>query len=91
MMHSDIMKVQFFISFFHTSCLLKSEFCKIKSTSHCVSDIRSDGAALLHDACGALCPKGNAAGVFNSLPWERHEVIQTQDGAGKPTLGMSHI
>uniref|UniRef100_A0A7N5ZTJ3 alpha-mannosidase n=1 Tax=Anabas testudineus TaxID=64144 RepID=A0A7N5ZTJ3_ANATE len=50
-------------------------------------DIRSGGAALLNDACGALCPKGNAAGVFNSLPWERHEVIQTQDGAGKPTLG----
>lgn len=59
----------------------------MKSAPHCVSDIRSGGAALLNDACGALCPKGNAAGVFNSLPWERHEVIQTQDGAGKPTLG----
>lgn len=27
--------------------------------------------------------------MFNSLPWERHEVIQTQDGAGKPGLGKS--
>uniref|UniRef100_A0A7N6AGS3 Alpha-mannosidase 2C1 n=1 Tax=Anabas testudineus TaxID=64144 RepID=A0A7N6AGS3_ANATE len=54
-------------------------------------DIRSGGAALLNDACGALCPKGNAAGVFNSLPWERHEVIQTQDGAGKPTLALVRV
>uniref|UniRef100_A0A7N6BVJ0 alpha-mannosidase n=1 Tax=Anabas testudineus TaxID=64144 RepID=A0A7N6BVJ0_ANATE len=53
--------------------------------------IRSGGAALLNDACGALCPKGNAAGVFNSLPWERHEVIQTQDGAGKPTLALVRV
>uniref|UniRef100_A0A7N8XC27 Alpha-mannosidase 2C1 n=1 Tax=Mastacembelus armatus TaxID=205130 RepID=A0A7N8XC27_9TELE len=42
-------------------------------------DIRSDGAALLHNACGALGSKGNAAGVFNSLPWERNEVIQIED------------
>uniref|UniRef100_A0A665W9M1 Alpha-mannosidase 2C1 n=1 Tax=Echeneis naucrates TaxID=173247 RepID=A0A665W9M1_ECHNA len=51
-------------------------------------DIRSDGTALLHVACGALGSKGTSAGVFNSLPWERHEVIQVQDGAGKPDLGM---
>ena len=59
-----------------------------KNTSHCVSDIRSDGAALLHDSCGALGSKGNSNGVFNSLPWERQEVIQIHDGAGKPGLGM---
>uniref|UniRef100_A0A3Q3J1N8 alpha-mannosidase n=1 Tax=Monopterus albus TaxID=43700 RepID=A0A3Q3J1N8_MONAL len=52
-------------------------------------DIRNDGAALLNDACGALGSKGDAAGLFNSLPWERHEVVQIQDGAGKPGLGMS--
>uniref|UniRef100_A0A8C4IAL7 alpha-mannosidase n=1 Tax=Dicentrarchus labrax TaxID=13489 RepID=A0A8C4IAL7_DICLA len=51
-------------------------------------DIRRDGSTLLHNACGALGSKGNSAGVFNSLPWERHEVIQIQDGAGKPDLGM---
>ncbi len=66
-------------------------FTKIKSASHCVADIRSDGAKLLHDACGALGSKGSSAGVFNSLPWERHEVIQIQDGAGKPGLGMLDI
>ncbi|TKS73487.1 Alpha-mannosidase 2C1 [Collichthys lucidus] len=49
-------------------------------------DIRSDGATLLHDACGVLGSKGNTAGVFNSLPWERHEVIEIQDGAAKPNL-----
>uniref|UniRef100_A0A665W8N0 Alpha-mannosidase 2C1 n=1 Tax=Echeneis naucrates TaxID=173247 RepID=A0A665W8N0_ECHNA len=53
-------------------------------------DIRSDGTALLHVACGALGSKGTSAGVFNSLPWERHEVIQVQDGAGKPDLGMCY-
>lgn len=26
--------------------------------------------------------------MFNSLPWERHEVIQIQDGVGKSSLGM---
>ncbi|XP_044049172.1 alpha-mannosidase 2C1 isoform X2 [Siniperca chuatsi] len=54
-------------------------------------DIRSDGATLLHDACGALVSKGNSAGVFNSLPWERHEVFQIQDGAGKPGLALVRV
>ena len=54
-------------------------------------DIRTDGAALLHDACGALGSKGNSPGVFNSLPWERHEVIQMHKGPGTPDLGMLHI
>uniref|UniRef100_A0A4W6DHT4 Alpha-mannosidase 2C1 n=1 Tax=Lates calcarifer TaxID=8187 RepID=A0A4W6DHT4_LATCA len=49
-------------------------------------DIRTDGTALLHDAFGALGSKGNSAGVFNSLPWERHEVIETKHGFGKPYL-----
>uniref|UniRef100_A0A671UPJ2 Alpha-mannosidase 2C1 n=1 Tax=Sparus aurata TaxID=8175 RepID=A0A671UPJ2_SPAAU len=51
-------------------------------------DIQSDGAKLLKEACGALGSKGNAAGVFNSLPWERQEVIQIQDGAGEPAVGI---
>ncbi|TMS05957.1 Alpha-mannosidase 2C1 [Larimichthys crocea] len=54
-------------------------------------DIRSDGATLLHDACGVLGSKGNTAGVFNSLPWERHEVIQIQDGAAKPNLALVRV
>ncbi|XP_068578630.1 alpha-mannosidase 2C1 isoform X1 [Cebidichthys violaceus] len=54
-------------------------------------DIRRDGAALLHEAFGALGSTGNSTGVFNSLPWERHEVIQIQDGAGRPGLGMLYV
>lgn len=60
-------------------------------TSYCVVEIRTDGAALLHDACGAMVSKGTSDGVFNSLPWERIEVIQTQDGAGQPRLGMLNV
>lgn len=63
-----------------------SRYKKILKT--CVLDIRSDGATLLRDSCGALVSKGNSTAVFNSLPWERQEVIQIQDGAGKPGLGM---
>lgn len=62
-----------------------------RNTSNCVVEIRSEGAALLRDACGAMVSQGSSAGVFNSLPWERLEVIQTQDGADKPSLGMLHI
>uniref|UniRef100_A0A672J0Y4 Glycoside hydrolase family 38 central domain-containing protein n=1 Tax=Salarias fasciatus TaxID=181472 RepID=A0A672J0Y4_SALFA len=51
-------------------------------------DIRRDGAALLNAACEVLGTKGSALGVFNSLPWERTEVIQIPDGKGKPDLGM---
>ncbi|AWP08416.1 putative alpha-mannosidase 2C1 [Scophthalmus maximus] len=54
-------------------------------------DIRSDGTALLREACGALGSKGKSAGVFNSLPWERNEVIQTQEGAGKPDLVLVRV
>lgn len=32
--------------------------------------------------------KGEATGVFNSLPWERLEVLQIQDGPSKHGLGM---
>lgn len=38
-----------------------------------------------------MVSKGSSDGVFNSLPWERLEVTQTQDGAGKPRLGMLNI
>lgn len=52
------------------------------------SDIRRDGAGLLRDALRVLGSKGTSPAVFNSLPWERSEVIQTQDGAGPSSLGV---
>ncbi|XP_029010098.1 alpha-mannosidase 2C1 isoform X2 [Betta splendens] len=54
-------------------------------------DIRRDGGAVLQEACGALGSRGTAAGVFNSLPWERHEVIQTAGGAGGPALALVRV
>ncbi|XP_039881724.1 alpha-mannosidase 2C1 [Simochromis diagramma] len=51
-------------------------------------DIRSGGAALLHDACEALVAKGSSMAVFNSLPWERLEVVQIQEGAEKSGLAL---
>lgn len=51
-------------------------------------DIRRDGADLLRDALRVLGSKGTSAAVFNSLPWERSEVVQTHDGAGPSSLGV---
>ncbi|XP_041651823.1 alpha-mannosidase 2C1 [Cheilinus undulatus] len=54
-------------------------------------DISCGGASLLHDAFGVLGSKGDSAGVFNSLPWERHEVLQVQDGADTPRLALVKV
>ncbi|XP_068168621.1 alpha-mannosidase 2C1 isoform X2 [Antennarius striatus] len=54
-------------------------------------EIRSGGAVLLQNALSVLGSKGKSAGVLNSLPWERHEVIQTQDGAGLPGLALVRV
>ncbi|CAN9499336.1 unnamed protein product [Ophioblennius macclurei] len=54
-------------------------------------DIRRDGAALLNDACKVLGTKDGDLGVFNSLPWERNEVIQIQDGNGKSDLALVSV
>ncbi|XP_030586783.1 alpha-mannosidase 2C1 [Archocentrus centrarchus] len=51
-------------------------------------DIRSSGAVLLRKACETLVPNGSSVAVFNSLPWERLEVIQTQDGSDKAGLAL---
>lgn len=51
-------------------------------------DIRSAGAVLLREACKALVPNGSSVAVFNSLPWERREVIQIQDGSDKACLAL---
>lgn len=53
--------------------------------------IRCVGAELLKDACEVLGSNGNSPGVFNSLPWERCEVIQIQDGKGKPGLALVDV
>uniref|UniRef100_A0A667YA75 alpha-mannosidase n=1 Tax=Myripristis murdjan TaxID=586833 RepID=A0A667YA75_9TELE len=57
-------------------------------------DIRRVGGGLLDDACRALLSKeqkGDAHAVFNSLPWERNEVIQLQDTAGQPGLALVSV
>ncbi|KAM4618384.1 alpha-mannosidase 2C1 [Polymixia lowei] len=62
-------------------------------------DIRRVGARLLQDACRSLGSKEQKAdsnAVFNSLPWERHEVIQLQDGTGLalvrvPSVGVAGV
>ncbi|XP_053742227.1 alpha-mannosidase 2C1 isoform X1 [Synchiropus splendidus] len=54
-------------------------------------DIRTDGAALLKEACTVLASTGDFTGALNSLPWERQEVIQTEDGPGKPALALVKV
>nr|XP_057931009.1 alpha-mannosidase 2C1 isoform X2 [Doryrhamphus excisus] len=57
-------------------------------------DIIRSGAALLQDSLRALVSNGDATGVFNSLPWERLEVIQIPDGptlVQVPSIGVSLI
>ncbi|KAK5610189.1 Alpha-mannosidase 2C1 [Crenichthys baileyi] len=51
-------------------------------------DIRKDGGVLLGEAFKALEPKGSSLAVFNSLPWERCEVIQITDDTDKPELAL---
>lgn len=51
-------------------------------------DVHNGASVLLREACEALEPKGSSAGVFNSLPWDRHEVIQIKDSADQPSLGV---
>ncbi|XP_056138138.1 alpha-mannosidase 2C1 [Lampris incognitus] len=57
-------------------------------------DIRSIGGRLLRDALRALGSKEQevvSAAVFNSLPWERNEVIELQDGAGQSGLALVRV
>lgn len=54
-------------------------------------DIRADASVLLHEACEALGSKGSTAGLFNSLPWDRQEVIEIKDGTDGPDLGVENI
>ncbi|XP_032438996.1 alpha-mannosidase 2C1 [Xiphophorus hellerii] len=51
-------------------------------------DIRNDGGVLLREALEALEPKGSSPGVFNSLPWERCEVVQITDGPDSSKLAL---
>nr|XP_061825435.1 alpha-mannosidase 2C1-like isoform X1 [Nerophis lumbriciformis] len=61
-------------------------------------DIRRSGGALLQDSLSAVVAKGDATGVFNSLSWERLEVIQIQDGSSNelalvrvPSIGVNFV
>ncbi|KAM3869694.1 alpha-mannosidase 2C1 [Diretmus argenteus] len=57
-------------------------------------EIRTVGAGLLRDACSALGSKeqkGDSTALFNSLPWERNEVVQLKDGAGQPGLALVRV
>lgn len=89
-MLSGIMKVQFLFRATMRVFSDSSPFFLVECVS-VSSDIVRDGTVLLREATEALGSKGTSTGVFNSLPWERCEVIQTQDSAGKPALGMIYI
>ncbi|XP_077372933.1 alpha-mannosidase 2C1 isoform X1 [Festucalex cinctus] len=55
-------------------------------------DIKRAGAALLQDGLAALImSEGDATGVFNSLPWERLEVLQIQDGPSQHSLTLVRV
>ncbi|XP_077423773.1 alpha-mannosidase 2C1 isoform X2 [Vanacampus margaritifer] len=54
-------------------------------------DISRSGAALLQDGLKALVSEGDATGVFNSLPWERLEVLQIQDGPSHHSLALVRV
>ncbi|KAJ3596833.1 hypothetical protein NHX12_003233 [Muraenolepis orangiensis] len=57
-------------------------------------DIRSVGSGLLRDACRRLGSEGqkcDSSAVFNSLPWERNEVVQLQDGDREPSLAFVKV
>ncbi|MED6290454.1 Alpha-mannosidase 2C1, partial [Characodon lateralis] len=69
------------------SCLTFNYILGIISL-HLVEDIRKDGGILLREAFKALEPNGSSLAVFNSLPWERCEVIQVTDDTDKPELAL---
>uniref|UniRef100_A0A8C5BU47 alpha-mannosidase n=1 Tax=Gadus morhua TaxID=8049 RepID=A0A8C5BU47_GADMO len=57
-------------------------------------DILRVGSGLLGDACrhlGQRDQKGDAPAVFNSLPWERNEVVQLQEATGPPSLALVKV
>lgn len=57
-------------------------------------DIRSIGSRLLQDACKGLGLKeqrGNLTAVFNSLPWERIEVLQLPGSTAQPSLALVRV
>lgn len=54
-------------------------------------DIRDSGTKLLNSALKALGSHGSSPAVFNSLSWERHEVIQVQNSAGGYDLALVQV
>ncbi|XP_047453152.1 alpha-mannosidase 2C1 [Mugil cephalus] len=63
----------------------------VKDALKYYEDIRCDGAALLRKACEVLGSRGSSTGAFNTLPWERQEVVQIQDGDDKPRLALVRV
>ncbi|XP_048828370.1 alpha-mannosidase 2C1 isoform X2 [Brienomyrus brachyistius] len=61
------------------------------------NDIRSTGCSLLKQACVLLAgEQGGATAVFNSLPWERHEVVMLRGSTELalvkvPSVGMGSV
>lgn len=57
-------------------------------------DIRSEGARLLREACSVLGSKEkkrDCTAAFNSLPWDRNEVVQLQEGTAQPGLALVRV
>lgn len=55
--------------------------------SYCALEIRNIGASLLNKAFEVLGSNSRSSGVFNSLPWERHEVVLIDEAGGGSKLG----
>lgn len=51
-------------------------------------EIRNSGTKLLNRALKSVGSQGSSPAVFNSLPWERQEVIQVQNAAGGSHLAL---
>uniref|UniRef100_A0A8C9VGB2 alpha-mannosidase n=1 Tax=Scleropages formosus TaxID=113540 RepID=A0A8C9VGB2_SCLFO len=55
-------------------------------------EIRSSGSRLLQEACTALClEQGRAMAAFNTLPWERTEVIALSNHSTTSNLALVKV
>ncbi|KAK7890984.1 hypothetical protein WMY93_022947 [Mugilogobius chulae] len=54
-------------------------------------DIRDSGSQLLKTALSSLGSGGVCPAVFNSLSWERHEVVQIHNETGRPQLALVQV
>lgn len=54
-------------------------------------EIRNIGASLLNKAFEVLGSNSRSSGVFNSLPWERHEVVLIDEAGGGSKLALVQV